>query len=378
MRILIVGAGIAGLTLAAFLKDSNIDFQIIDKQHNWDSQGFSIGLWNNGRNILAKLGLADKFDKQGNHINFYRVCDGKGKLIRSYNLKNFYSEYGTAYTHIDRTSLHRWLRDLINPSKVRLGMTIDSILENDTGVEVVFSDGEKAAFDFVIGADGIHSKIRNLYFTENCERFDNWRVWYAWVDNKFKQNATVTEYVEPSEFVGIFDVGKKALAVLISPADHKAWDSVHNRITRLKKIFKDETILNDFLTNLKDKDLVPTDLSCVRLKKFTKGRVVLVGDAAHGFEPHAGIGASMAMEDGYVLAAVLMKISESYSFKRAFERYERVRKERVKIARSLTNKMRAWAFIKSKWIRKGVNIIIPLIPESFFTNRYHKLLKEEI
>ena len=378
MKILIVGGGIGGLTLAGFLKDSSIEFEIIEKATNWNTQGFSLGIWNNGRNILEKLGIADIFDKEGNRIRYYKICDGKGKLLRLYNLSEFYSAYGLAYSHIERYILHTMLLDRAGRERITLGVEVQSLSESGAGVQVTFNNGETKIYDFVVGADGIHSQVRNLFFNNNSEHFDNWRVWYAWVDNSFKQQATVTEYVEAGEFIGVFDVGHRTLVVLITPARHAIWDDVTGRLNRLKEIFKDETHLAGFLNNLKEEEIIPTDLSHVEMKKWFKGRVILVGDAAHGFEPHAGLGASMAMEDGYVLAGELMKISSTYTYDQAFANYQKTRQKRVKIAHSLTNRMRAWAFIKSKLWRKIVNILIPLIPQSFFTKKYHQLLKEEI
>lgn len=383
MRVLIVGAGIGGLTLAGFLKDSSVEFEIVDKVSSWDTQGFSIGLWNNGRHILAKLGLADKFDKEGSHIKHYRVCDSSGKLLRKYDLSEFYTQYGLAYTHISRTSLHNWLLGLVEKEKIALETQIKSIEQVTDGVKVEFNSGKIKNYDFVIGADGIHSKVRSLVFGDRFESFDNWRVWYVWINNFFNQKSTVTEYVGAGEFVGLFDVGEKTLAVFIAPANHSVFDNPENRLRRLKKIFNNGPQFEKLFSGLKDTNFVPTDLSCVKIKKWFKNRVVLLGDAAHGFEPHAGLGASMAMEDAYVLAAKLIKISgqsdaAKNSHETIFANYQKTRELRVKTARALTNRMRAWAFIKSKWLRKMVNIMIPFIPQTFFTHEYHKLLKEKI
>lgn len=380
MRILIVGAGLAGLTLTAFLENFEVECELVDKVDNWNSLGFSIGLRNNGRHILNKLGLGEKFDKTGNRIRIYKVCDGKGKVLREYNLSEFYETYGIAYTHIRRDVLHSWLRELIPPSKIKLGKTFKKIEEKDNQVKVAFNDSSEAQYDLVVGADGIHSPIREMIWGNSFEVYDNWRVWYAWIDSSYKQKSTVTEYIEAGEFVGIFDVGDQTLAVLIAPADHKMWDSDEYRIERIKKIFRDETIIMpELIEKLQDKNILPTDLSTVSLPRWSKGRIVLMGDAAHGFEPHAGLGASMAMEDGYILAGELLKVASDYSITKALSVYEFKRKKRVAIARKLTNRMRGWAFIKSKWLRKVVNTILPSsLPHQFFTKHYHKLLSEEI
>lgn len=262
--------------------------------------------------------------------------------------------------------------------RIHLNTHITSIHQDDHGVEVEFETGEKKIYDIVVGADGIHSTVRTMVFGNDYESFDDWRVWYVWIESTYKQHATVTEYIEPGEFIGIFDVGPKTLAVLIAPAKHSLWDDVSGRVKRLKKVFKDEVVLTQFFDNLKNEDVMPTDLSNVRMKGLVKDKVVLLGDAGHGFEPHAGLGASMAMEDGYVLAGELMKISDTYTYEHALRSYEEIRKKRVQTARTLTNRMRAFAFIKSVWLRKFVNICAPFVPEAFFTKKYHELLREKI
>jgi FAD-dependent urate hydroxylase len=378
MKILIVGAGIGGLTLASFLKDSAIDFDIVERSKNLDLQGFSIGLWNNGRHILSKLGLAEKFDKEGSKIHHYKICDGKGKILKDFDLHDFYSSYGIGYTHISRASIHSWLLDIVGREKIQLDSHILAIKDTGKEVEVEFQTGEKKIYDLVAGGDGIHSQVRKLVFGGEYEVFDNWRVWYAWINNNFKEKGTVSEYIEPGEFIGVFDAGDKTLAVLVAPADHSVWDDVQGRMLRLKNTFRDESKLSGFLDNLKDEDIMPTDFSHIKMKRLFKGKVVLLGDAAHGFESYAGLGASMAMEDGYVLAGELLQVSENYKLKQALLKYQAVRKRRVALARSLTNRMRIWASIKSKCLRKLVNLLIPLVPETFITRPFHSLLKEEI
>ncbi|MEN9613998.1 MAG: FAD-dependent urate hydroxylase [Candidatus Parcubacteria bacterium] len=378
MKILIVGAGIGGLTLAAFLKESSIEYDIVEKANNWNTQGFSIGLWNNGRHILAKLGILDRLEKEGTHIKRYQVRNGKGDLIREYDFFKLYAKYGLSYTQINRAFLHSWLLELVGKENIQLGVQVNSLKDVGHGVEVVLSNGQTHTYDLVVGADGIHSKIRGMIFGSELEKFDNWRVWYAWVDNQFKDEATVTEYVEPGEFIGIFDSCGKTLAVLIAPVEHTVWDDVKGRLGRLSETFKHEVRLDGFLKGLKDEDVMPTDLSRVTLKKFVKGRVVLAGDAAHGFEPNAGLGASMAMEDGYVLAAELMKVSGTYTIKKAIDRYQDLRRKRVKVARSSTSRMRSWSFIGPRWLRKTVDFFLPFVPQPLFTSQYLKLMKEEI
>src|SRR3989338_6542320 len=379
MKVLIVGAGFSGLTLAAFLEGSNVEYEIIDKSKSVHEGGFVLVAWDNVRDILKKLGLADQFDTFGIRIRNYYIRNGKGQLLRNYDLRDFYLDYGTGITMLGRENLRDWLLTKVKESKITTGLSIEKIIQKDSGVEVLLSNQESRRYDILVGADGIHSCVRSLEFQKDAEKYENWRCWWVWIPNQFNSPATITEYIEPGENVLIFSAGAKSLAILIAPAEHTLRDSPEGRLARMKEIFKDEHVLMpEALQGLQDKDLMPSDLIDVEMKNSVKGRVVLIGDAAHSFGPHAGLGAGMAMEDAYVLAAELMRISNHYSVEKALANYEKKRKPRVRTARRVSEKMRLWTLIKSQPLRKIVNVCVKFMPESFFVEDYNKLLKEEI
>lgn len=379
MKVLIVGGGIGGLTLAAFLEHSNIDYEIVEKCPNWEHQGFILGLWDNGRDILKKLGLAERLDTTGTRIQAYSVRDGKGRIVRNYNLRRFWKEYGSGLTCIDRADLHDWLLQKVDQSKIRMNTSLKSIKETESGVDVAFSDDSSGRYDAIIGADGIHSQVRTILFPDAKERYDNWRIWYTWIDDKFNVPGTMTEYIEPGEMAVVFKANGKTHASFLAPASHSAWDTKEGRVERLKHLLKDESaLIPSALVQHKDEDLQPSDLLEVRLDTWVHGRVALLGDAAHGFGPHAGIGASMAMEDAYALASEIMQVSESYSANKALKAYEEERKERVRIARDLSQRIRGYTLIRSPLLRKIMNVGVHFVPETYLTREYDELLKTEI
>lgn len=378
MKVLIVGGGIGGLTLAAFLEYSSVEYEIVEKCPDWKHQGFVIGLWDNGRDILKKLGLADKLDAEGVRMHAYSIQNGKGKLIRKYDLRSFYVHYGTAMTSIERGDLHDWLLSIIDQKKIRMGTSIKAIAQRAERVQVTLSDDSIHIFDAVIGADGVHSVVRNLVFKDAIERYENWRVWYTRIDDKFNVPGTLTEYIEPSEFALVSKANGKTHASFIAPANHAVWDTADGRAKRLKEVFRDQSVLIPAVAVHRDDDLQPSDLMEIEMKQWTKGHVALLGDAAHGFGPHAGLGASMAMEDAYVLAGELMRVSDSYTIENALQAYQHKRMPRVRIARELSHRIRLYTLIKSKWLRRMMDVIVRFIPESYLVRDYNKLLKEEI
>ena len=379
MKILIVGGGISGLALAAFLKDSTVEYDIVERCPDWSHQGYLIALWDNGRDILNKLRLAEKLDAAGTRVRSNSLRDGSGREIRTVGLSSFYSEFGGAVTIIGRKDVHSWVLEKVDPSKIAMKRTVTRIDKDGPRSSVLFDDGSTVTYDVVVGADGVHSKVRSLVFGNDIESFTNWRAWYIWIDNAFDVPASIVEYVEPGENITVFAAEGKTLATMFAPADHHAWDTQEGRIDRLKVLFKDEThIVPAALEKLKDDDAMPTDLADVQLGHTVKGNVALVGDAAHCFGPMAGLGTSMALEDSYTLAAELLKVSGPFTLEDALSAYEIRRKKRRNIARRLNHRIRSGALIKSRLWTRMIMKIAALIPDSIFTSDYRKLLREEI
>lgn len=380
LKILIVGAGLGGLALAGFLDNCEIEYSIIEKCPEWRHEGFALGLWNNGRHILRKLGLAHCVDENEIAFQSVVVCDGKGNKLRSYNLAHFYAEFGMAYSHIRRADLHQWLLGRAARS-VRMGISLTSLHEHEDAVRVQLSDGTEERFDLVVGADGVHSTVRSCCFQKDLEWYTDWRAWYVWVDRSFARPRVVSQYVAPHECIAVFDEGDKALVVLIAKADHAIWDDAQLRVDRLKLLFKEEpALIPQCLSKAVAEEICPTDLIEISLKHWHTPRVVLLGDAAHGFEPFGGLGGSMALEDAYVLAAQLSKMSKGdrKELSLALDRYETIRKRRVQDARKLTRRMQCWATIESPFWREVVNQLAPIVPESWITKGYFAFMRHEM
>jgi 2-polyprenyl-6-methoxyphenol hydroxylase-like FAD-dependent oxidoreductase len=189
----------------------------------------------------------------------------------------------------------------------------------------------------------------------------------------------VSQFLAPHEFISIFHEGDKALVVLVAKADHSMWDNPEERVDRLKLLFKEEhALVPQILEKCVSQEILPADLIEVSLKQWHTARVVLVGDAAHGFEPFAGLGGSMALEDAYVLAAELAKMSDRKELASALDRYQRLRQARVRQARKLTRRMQCWATIESPFWRSVINQLVPIVPQSWITRGYFDFMRHEM
>lgn len=378
MKILIVGGGIAGLSLAAFLRDSEIEYDIVEKLPDSSQQGYLIGVWDSGRDILRKLQLADVFDATGAKADHVSIRNGKGDVLRDIDLSPFYSAYGLSARLLPRADIHTWLLEKADPSRMRTGISVEKIVQMDDGVRVTLTNGEEGTYDLVVGADGVHSKVRALVFGELLERYENWRIWCAWIDNAFGRKAAIVEYVEASEFACVMSTGTRTSVWLVAPADHTVWDTEAHRIARLREIFKPEPALLPALDALRDSDVQPSDLAQVQLRSWSKERVVLAGEAAHCTGPYGGMGTTMALEDGYVLAGELLQVSKTYPLSIALKEYEKKRKPRVVLADRMNMFIRSATLIRSPLIRRAMTIVVRYVPFHWLFWNVERLMKKEI
>ena len=378
MKVLIVGAGMGGLTLAAFLERCKIEYDIVEKCPDWGHVGYLISMWDSGRDILRKLGVAERFDAVSSRVRRYSLRRGDGTLIRDIDFSNIDVGPGTPISVVSRCDLHELLRSAMQSSKIRMNCSIEAIENGATSAHVKFTDGTSGTYDLVVGADGVHSKVRELLFGGAVEVFEDWRVWYAWIDHEYDIPATIAEYAEAGEFAAVFSNRKATTAWFFAPATHGTWDAPEGRIKRLKEIFKDEQFLLPALEKLHDTDAVPSDLSSIRLTHWSRDRAVLIGDAAHCMGPYAGVGSTLAMEDAYVLASEIARVSSQRTMRDALEEYEEHRKKRIRLARKASAISKFGMLIRSRSLRRIVDYATRYMPQRLIMRDMNTLLAEKI
>jgi 2-polyprenyl-6-methoxyphenol hydroxylase-like FAD-dependent oxidoreductase len=157
-RILIVGAGLAGLSLARALRQAGLAPQVIEREAGWGVAGTGIYLPANGVRALRTLGLEGAVAARGTRISRQRVLDHRGHLLAEIDLDRLWADVGPCLA-LPRTELHHILREGV---PVQLGRTIRSLEHLDGPVQVGFDDGSGGDYDLVIGADGLRSSARRL------------------------------------------------------------------------------------------------------------------------------------------------------------------------------------------------------------------------
>lgn len=162
--------------------------------------------------------------------------------------------------------------------------------------------------------------------------------------------------------------------VLVAPEKPLSFDDPKNRMARLESHFKKFPRVLEIISTLQPHDLQPTDIAFVQTDQLMNGRVVLIGDAAHAMEPFAGIGASMAMEDAYVLSEEIAQIAFQRNLQKALNRYVNRRLPRVQQARAQTREMYWWVTSPLPCMPHIRNILSKVAPISHFTKGYKQLL----
>ncbi len=326
MRILIVGGGIAGLALAALLRQRGADaVDVVEKATHYGGVGYVLGLWPAGGNVMKSLNLFEQMRERSIVVSHYVAQDDRGRTILDAELTALDSRIDDARL-IDRAQLLDAIRDGAGID-VRFGTSLDALHQGVDGVDVYFSDGTSERYDCVVGADGVHSKVRDLAFGRIPLHYSGMSGWAFWTQPD--GGPAMREFYGDGKMITII-ASKDALcafAIVAAPPGTSARINTINEVRALYASFP-SAVLQTFDRSEQTQQLWRDDFSDLRLKRWWNGRVALVGDAAAAMLPTAGVGASMAIESAAVLAQELC-YADSRNVTQAFTRYETRRRKRV-------------------------------------------------
>jgi 2-polyprenyl-6-methoxyphenol hydroxylase-like FAD-dependent oxidoreductase len=328
MKVLIVGGGIAGVTLAGLLQKQH-NVTLIEKSLSWRTIGFLVGIWKNGLDILKKLPLTQEFWDSGYHIQKGAVLSDKRKILLQNSFKGTDGE-SLAFT-FERDTLHKALHVLIDSAAVRFNTTVKSLNQSTSGVEVEFSNGIKEKFDIVVGADGLRSNTRLLVFGDKLKDY-GWNILGTWVPTFLQPFPEYYVLSGKNETIMGFPFRDRYVTGFMYKAKNSNWPKPPENAQAMLDIFprlKDEIqdmipVINDLSTMFCDK------LQYVAMDDWYKGRVILIGDARHGMSPLTGMGVSLALEDAWVLSEELNKSTDVTTVFENFTQRRNMRLESVK------------------------------------------------
>lgn len=349
MRVLIIGAGITGLSFAAMLRLRGIEPLLIERETpEEEDRGYAIGLWPIGTRVLHGLNLYEQFVREARPMRTYRLCDGRGKLIKEFSLKRIAAEFGCIGL-LERAQLIGLLRTCILPGSIQTGITVERLEQSPDGVHVVLTDGTSHDCDLLVGSDGINSRVRDLIEGQSPHWNTNWGLWGWWVDSELIPDGAVTEFWGGGRFLGIYPARHHASVFAGAPIATCNPQEIKGRSERIQRLFAPVRRQIPQVFDALPGDNCPLyfwNLYDARAAVWATDRVVLIGDSAAAFLPTAGIGASIALESAAVLADELSR-SDSTSVPLALQLYVKRRRARVIDGQEDSRKLAKLMFVKS-------------------------------
>jgi 2-polyprenyl-6-methoxyphenol hydroxylase-like FAD-dependent oxidoreductase len=378
LRVLIVGGGVGGLTLAALLQQRGFTPVVVEKTRESRDAGYVIGLWPAGSRILKGLGLFPKFSDVGVECSRYIVSNEDGDTLHSFSFQPLSERYGPL-VDVSRRQLLELLRSAVDERRIRVGASVREICETPEGVAAMFDDGTAEMFDVVVGCDGIHSTVRRLVFGNASPEYSGVSGWACWLPPDFVPPPEVVEYWGAGKFVGMYPARRRFCVVLAFQTSANEPDPVETRHNRVRRAFAEfGGIVPWVLRELPaPEEMLRLDFSDVRIERWTLGRVVLIGDAAHAILPTAGMGASLAMESAAVLAEELCRTDSKFLIT-ALEKFVERRRPRVDRIQSRSRRLAKVMFADNGLMTRLRDRVVRIIADEPVLDQVEEMLAERI
>ncbi len=339
-KIVIVGGGIGGLTAALSLLKRGHDVEVHEQAPELKEVGAGIQISSNGTRVLFALGLEEAL-KRVQALPARRVIRhwATGETWNWFDLGAATRErYGTPHVMLHRGDLHGLLADAvraIKPDAIKLGHRCAGITAEGDFADVRFENGDSVRAAYVIGADGIHSKIRARLFGAGKPEFTGAVAWRGLIPMDelppHLQTMEGVNWLGPRGHVLHYPVRRGEIMNFISFVERDDWQ-VESWVTQGTR----DELARDFSGWHADVQAMISRIETpykwglhVRgaMPRWSHGRVTLLGDACHPTLPFLGQGGVMAIEDGYIVAACLDKYFGDPAA--AFTRYEEIRRDRT-------------------------------------------------
>ncbi|WLI04531.1 FAD-dependent oxidoreductase [Pseudomonas sp. FP597] len=310
-KVLVVGGGIGGLCAAIALRQKGIDVDLVELKTEWTVYGVGIIQQSNVVREMHRLGVLDAYLGAAyafEDVGIYTV-DGQ-PLVRIPGQRLAGPEF-PANVGISRRALHKVLSETAMDlgTTVRLGTTVASFVQDVDGVEVVFNDDSLGRYDLLVGADGLYSKVRELIFGDKYQpRFTGQSVWRY----NFPRPAQIdhlANFQGPQGNAGLVPLAENLMYLFTTSHEPgNPWMAAHNMAANLRdRLSGFGGLIGELREQITDNsEVVYKPLETVFVDEpWYRGRVLLIGDAAHATTPHLGQGAGMAIEDAVVLSEEL-------------------------------------------------------------------------
>lgn len=312
MRVLISGGGVAGLTLAYWLRRRGIEPVIVERAAHGRLGGYGIDFFGTGYDVAARMGIVDRLAPHRlpvDSVDFVDAAGRPGARLTTRLLDKIVQGPHLALMH---TTLEGALLDAVQDEvEIRFGETVTAVRDTGPAIEADFAGGGTQRFDLMVGADGIHSRTRELVFGPEPEfaRYLGCRLACYPVADHYGWGRARAHYTEPGRQVVVYPTGRtgELIALFLFRSSHAGNVPRDERPGLLRSTFGDMGWLTPSLLDEApaDEPIFMDTMTQIVMPAWHRGRTALVGDACGCMTMVSAQGVSMAMAGAYVLAEEL-------------------------------------------------------------------------
>ncbi|OLS64448.1 hypothetical protein PSEMO_07330 [Pseudomonas putida] len=341
VKILIQGAGIAGLAAAWWLKKRGFEPVLVERAADLRCDGFVLSLGGSGHDIAGRMGILEGLMAKGVELGRTQFRDSQGRDVLLIDHRKHLRQTNLLPVCRDDlvNALHRALNDQV---AIRFGTQVETLAQDGEGVDVCFDDGTTERFDFVVAADGCFSSLRQRYFASDdaCLKSLGYSAAAFTLEGaQARGGERHVSFSEPGYTVELYGMREDLLAALFVWQDHEGLRVPRaQRAGRLREMFVHAHGDIQRALEALPEGFYLDHLMQVHLPAWHQGRLVLLGDAAHCLTLASGRGASMAITGAWLLAEELARSGDVA----ALQRYETRLRPDITVLQALAPKMAGW------------------------------------
>ncbi len=366
LRILVVGAGVAGISIARGLLRDGHDVSVFERRPDMRPGGGAVTIWSNGSTVLDQLGV--DMEGAGQLLSTVRIATSTGRRLVNIDVSTIMDRLGGAVRMVPRRVLLERLLDGFPVDRIRCNSRVVGAVSTRDGVRIEFEDGSSVEGDLVIGADGLHSKIRGIAGAPPAKP-TGWCSWQGLITlPDIAEKDVAVQIIGPRGNLGLWPAGGRDLQWWFDLPWSPGFVRPEHPIDMLRSNFAGwSDLVDDVLATLTDDDLAPSPFPHFRHPIPSTPRmraVTLLGDAAHAMPPILAQGTNQALLDTMVLCKALSDSQKEASagtadLYRALRRYEKTRRRRLS----------AVSWVTSRQMSQSESVLKPaaMISDSFGT-----------
>ncbi|PHM28737.1 FAD-dependent monooxygenase [Xenorhabdus budapestensis] len=333
LKVIVIGAGIGGITAAIVLRRIGYVVEVYEQAPTLRTAGSGLSVMSNAVAALSSIGINLKLEHFGAPIKCFEIRNTRDRLIRKLPIPEISSSNGFDSVCISRKALQEALLQQLDQNIIHVGAKVTEISERDDGISVRFADGRKAHGDLLIGADGIYSFVRDYIQGNKPVRPADYICWLAITRYQHPQITPgyVGHYWGAGKRIGLIDIGGGEVywwGTANMPTEQLCeWKGNNRDISSYYKGWP--AIVSDIILQTPSENIISVSAQDRPFSPlWGKGRITLLGDAAHPMLTSLGQGAGMAIEDAVVLGHVFRQQSDPIS---ALRQYEKIRIPRAEM-----------------------------------------------